>query len=99
MASDSWRSMAAQAVESIKSMQREVPQVGIQPHVVLPVFRKKEEEQYVLAAGTEQRGPFTLSQIRDLLKAEAITPDYYIWTQGWPEWKYIKDCPHIISIL
>lgn len=99
VASDSWQSMAAQAVESIKSMQREVPQVGIRPHVVLPVFQKKEEEQYVLAAGTEQRGPFTLSQIRDLLKAEAITPDYYIWTQGWPEWKFIKDCPHIISIL
>ena len=99
VASNQWRALAGQATNSIKAMQTEVPQFGIQPHVVLPVFQNKEQEQYVLAAGTEQRGPFTLSQIRELLKAEAITPDFYIWTQGWPEWKFIKDCPHIISMV
>ena len=99
VASDQWKALAAQAVESIRQMQTEVPQFGIQPHVVLPVFQKKEEAQYVLAAGTEQRGPFTLAQVRELLKAEAISPDFYIWTQGWPEWKFIKDCPHIISMI
>lgn len=99
VASDQWRALAGQAINSIKAMQTEVPQFGIQPHVVLPVFQNKAQEQYVLAAGTEQRGPFTLSQIRELLKAEAITPDFYIWTQGWPEWKFIKDCPHIISMV
>ncbi len=99
VASDQWKALAAQAVESIRQMQTEVPQFGIQPHVVLPVFQKKEETQYVLAAGTEQRGPFTLAQVQELLKAEAISPDFYIWTQGWPEWKFIKDCPHIISML
>lgn len=98
VASDQWQALADQAKSSIKAMQTEVPQFGIQPHVVLPVFQEKEQEQYVLAAGTEQRGPFTLTQIRELLKAGAITPDFYIWTQGWPEWKYIKDCPHIISM-
>lgn len=96
--SNQWKAMSEQALESIKSMQTEVPQFGIQPHVVLPVFQNKEQEQYVLAAGTEQRGPFTLAQIRNLIKAGAITPDFYIWTQGWPEWKFIKDCPHIISM-
>jgi hypothetical protein len=99
VASDQWQALASQAKSSIKAMQTEVPQFGIQPHVVLPVFQNKEQEQYVLAAGNEQRGPFTLAQIRDLLKAEAITPDFYIWTQGWPEWKFIKDCPHIISMI
>ena len=99
VASDQWQALAEQAKSSIKAMQTEVPQFGIQPHVVLPIFQNKEQEQYVLAAGTEQRGPFTLAQIRDLLMAEAITPDFYIWTQGWPEWKYIKDCPHIISMI
>jgi hypothetical protein len=97
--SNQWKAMSEQALESIKSMQTEVPQFGIQPHVVLPVFQNKEQEQYVLAVGTEQRGPFTLAQIRELLKADAITPDFYIWTQGWPEWKFIKDCPHIISMI
>lgn len=99
VASDQWQALASQAKSSIKAMQTEVPQFGIQPHVVLPVFQNKEQEQYVLAAGNEQRGPFTLAQIQDLLKAEAITPDFYIWTQGWPEWKFIKDCPHIISMI
>ncbi len=97
--SNQWKAMSEQALESIKSMQTEVPQFGIQPHVVLPVFQNKEQEQYVLAVGTEQRGPFALAQIRELLKADAITPDFYIWTQGWPEWKFIKDCPHIISMI
>lgn len=97
--SNQWKSMSEQAVGSIKAMQTEVPQFGIQPHVVLPVFQNKEQEQYVLTTGTEQRGPFTLAQIRDLLKASAITTDYYIWAQGWPEWKLIKDCPHIVSLI
>ena len=99
VASDKWHDISSQLQNSIKTMQTPVPQFGIQPHVVLPVFQDKEQEQYVLAAGNEQRGPFTLAQILDLLKAEAITPDYYIWTQGWPEWKFIKDCPHIISMI
>ena len=99
VASDQWQALANQAKSSIKAMQTEVPQFGIQPHVVLPVFQNKEQEQYVLAAGTEQRGSFTLAQIRDLLKVDAITPDFYIWTQGWPEWRFIKDCPHIISMI
>lgn len=99
VASDQWEALADQAMSSIKSMQTEVPQFGIQPHVVLPVFQNKEQEKYVLAAGTEKRGPFTLAQIRELLKTEAITPDFYIWTQGWSEWKFIKDCPHIISMI
>ena len=99
VASDQWNKMAAQAMDAIRATQTAVPQFGIQPHVVLPVFQQKENTQYVLAAGNEQRGPFTLAQIQELLKAEAVTTDYYIWTQGWPEWKFIKDCPEILSKL
>ena len=99
VASDQWKALADQASESIRQMQTNVPQFGIQPHVVLPVFQKKEETQYVLAAGGEQRGPFTLVQIRRMLELEAVTPEFYIWTQGWPEWKYLKDCPDIISMV
>ncbi len=99
VASDQWQALANQAKSSIKAMQTDVPHFGIQPHVVLPVFQDKEQDQYVLAAGTEQRGPFSLAQIRELLKSGAITADFYIWTQGWSEWKYIKDCPHIISMI
>lgn len=96
VASDQWKALTAQAVQSIQAMQREVPQFGIQPHVVLPVFQNKKETEYVLAANGQQRGPFTLSQVKELLKAEAITADFYVWTQGWPEWKLIKDCVEFI---
>lgn len=99
VASDQWQALAEQAKSSIQAMQTEVPQFGIQPHVVLPVFQKKEESKYVLAVGGEQRGPFTLHQIVELLRSDAISPDFYIWTQGWPEWRFIKDCPDIISML
>ena len=47
VASDQWQALAEQAKSSIKAMQTEVPQFGIQPHVVLPVFQDKEQEQGV----------------------------------------------------
>ena len=95
VASNQWKALAEQTVNSIRQMQTEVPQFGIQPHVVLPVFEKKEQAKFVLAANGEQRGPFTLEQVKQLLAADAITPDFFVWTQGWPEWKLIKDCPEL----
>lgn len=99
VASDQWNAIAGQAIDSIKQMQTEVPQFGIQPHVVLPVFQKQEETKYVIAANGEQRGPFTLGQLRQLYSFGAIDGDYYIWTQGMEEWKFLKDCPEIICKL
>lgn len=93
--SDAWKELACKAQECIKTMQVPVPQVGIPSHVVLPIFEKQEDKQYVLAFADEQKGPFTASQIREFLKADLISPDFFIWTQGWPEWKKIKDCPQL----
>ena len=78
VASDAWKTLTKQALDSIRQMQTEVPQFGIQPHVVLPVFQKEEETQYVLAAAGEQRGPFTLDQVKKLLKMalETINGDF-----------------------
>ncbi len=97
--SDAWKELAGKAQESIKNMQVPVPQVGIPSHVILPIFQKQEEKQYVLALGNEQKGPYTVSQIREFLKAEIISPEFYVWTQGWSEWKKIKDCPQISAIV
>lgn len=97
--SDVWTRMSEQVLNGIKTMQTQVPQYGIQPHVVLPVFQQKEEANYVLACNGEQRGPFTESQVRNLYKAGAINGEFYIWTQGMPEWKKIKDCPNILTLL
>lgn len=97
LASDKWHDISSQLQNSIKTMQTPVPQFGIQPHVVLPIFQKKEEQQYVLAINGEQRGPFTFVQVKELLKNGVITDDFYIWTSGMSEWKLIKECPQIMS--
>ena len=99
LASNAWQHLADQTQTSIKAMQVQVPQVGISAHVVLPTFQKQEMTQYVIAMGQEQRGPFTAMQIREFLKAGAIAEDCFIWAQGWPQWKTIKDCPQIMSML
>ena len=97
--SNVWKELASQTQESIKAMQVPVPQVGIPSHVVLPVFQKQEDAQYVLALGNEQKGPYSISQLREFLKADIISPEFYVWTQGWPEWKKIKDCPQISAMV
>lgn len=95
--SNHWQEMVGQACSSIKAMQTNIATPKITPHIVPPIFQKQEVTQYVLAVSGEQRGPFTLTQIQQMLKAKVINSDFYIWTNGWPEWKLIKDCTNIIS--
>lgn len=89
--------MAKQSREAINAMQVPIPQVGIPSHVVLPIFQKQEEQQFVLAFNNEQKGPYTIAQLRELVKMNIITEEFYIWGQGMSEWKKIKDCPLIHS--
>lgn len=85
--------LARQSLDAIKTMQVPVPQVGIPSHVVLPMFQKQAEQQFVLAFDNEQKGPYTISQLKDLLKMNIITEEFYIWGEGMSDWKKIKDCP------
>ena len=97
VASDQWNDIVEQASRSIKTMQTDITKPTISPHVVLPIFQKKEDTQYVIAISGEQKGPFTLIQIMQMLNTEVITGDCYIWTSGWTEWRLIKDCKEIIE--
>lgn len=96
--SDTWKELADQAKESIRTMQTPVPQTEVPSHVVLPIFQKQEDRQYVLAFGNEQKGPYSASQINELLKAGTISSEFYVWTQGWQEWKKILECPQFTTI-
>lgn len=89
--SNHWKEMVEQATSSIKAMQTNVAKPTISPSVVLPVFQKKENAQYVIIVAGEPKGPFSLVQIQQMIKTGLITEDYYIWTNGWSEWKFIKD--------
>ncbi|MGN0188894.1 MAG: DUF4339 domain-containing protein [Candidatus Cryptobacteroides sp.] len=95
--SDPTAELMRQAQESIKAMQVDVPQVGIPSHVVLPVFKDKQENSYVLAVGQEQKGPYTVSALNEMLRAGTITVESFVWRSGMSEWKMIKDCPDIIK--
>lgn len=94
---DQMKELASQAQSSIKAMQVDVPQVGIPNHVVLPVFQKKEECQYVLALNGEQKGPFTIAQLNEMLRQGTITVESLVWRSGMSNWLMIKDCPDIIK--
>lgn len=96
--SDIWVKMTEKAQKSIKAMQVSVPQVSIPSHVVLPVFQKLEGIQYAIAFEGEPKGPYTADQLRNMLKNEEISPETYVWTNGWPEWRMLKDCPQIIVV-
>ncbi|MGN1046383.1 MAG: DUF4339 domain-containing protein [Candidatus Cryptobacteroides sp.] len=95
--SDPSAELMRQAQNSIKAMQVDVPQVGIPSHVVLPIFQGKDENQYVLAVGQEQKGPYTVSQLNQMLREGSITVESFVWRSGMSEWKMIKDCPDIIK--
>lgn len=90
--------LAMQARRSINAMQVDVPQVGIPAHVVLPIFQKKKEEnQYVLAVNGEQKGPFSVSQLNEMMRQGTVTVESYVWRSGMTDWLMIKDCPDIIK--
>ena len=89
--------MAMQSRNAINAMQVPVPHVGLPSPVVLPIIQKHEEQQFVLALGNEQKGPYTIDQLRELVKMNIISEEYYIWGQGMSEWKKIKDCPIVHS--
>lgn len=95
--SDYWKIAVEEASRSIKTMQTEVKTPTISPHVIPSIFKKKEIVQYVVAVAGEQLGPFSKIQILQMLKEKKITSDYYIWTNGWSDWKIIKECPEIIG--
>lgn len=95
--SDPMKDLMQQAKSSIKAMQVDIPQVGIPSHVVLPVFQNKQEQEYVLAINGEQKGPFSVSKLHEMMRSGEITVESYVWRSGMSEWKMIKDCPDIIK--
>lgn len=94
---DPMKDLMQQAQSSIKSMQVDVPQVGIPNHVVLPVFQNKQENEYVLAVNGQQTGPYSVTELNEMMRTGKISVESYVWRSGMSEWKMIKDCPDIIK--
>jgi len=52
-------------------------------------------KEFYYLSDEDQLGPFTL----DELKTKNLTANTFIWTEGMPEWKLLKDIPELKSLL
>ncbi len=94
--SDPAKELVRQAQDSIKAMQVDVPQVVVPSHVVLPVFQKTDQNQYVVAIDGAAQGPYTIQQLNEMLRQGSISVESYVWRSGMSDWRMIKDCNGIV---
>ena len=50
---------------------------------------------YYIAAGSEQRGPFTVEQLRGM----GLRPDTLVWAEGMPQWQAAHLIPELQPLL
>ena len=50
---------------------------------------------YFIVDNGQQKGPYSL----DNLKALSLTGESLVWTDGWPDWRQIKDVPELQVLL
>ncbi|MEK8022536.1 MAG: GYF domain-containing protein [Candidatus Hydrogenedentota bacterium] len=51
------------------------------------------EQQWHLHTQDGPQGPYTTTQLKQWLAAGQITPQWFVWQDGFPEWKPISDIP------
>ena len=47
-------------------------------------------------AGGEQRGPFDLRAMRDLVLGGTVRPDTYVWCDGMSDWMRAREVPSLV---
>lgn len=52
-----------------------------------------DSAQWFYAAGTEQKGPFSVEQINTLLAAGVLLPETLVWTAGMAAWAPLAQTP------
>ena len=88
--------ISKQTLNSVQTMQTQVPLGNVPAPPSSPVFERLAQERetleaqfYVLING-EQKGPLTLEQLKGLAIADVITPESMVWRLGTPEWADLK---------
>lgn len=90
--------LSQQTLQAIQTMQTPIPQGHLPQHVVLPIFQKKEEQAaqhqneaiIFVALNGEQKGPFTLEQLKGLAIADVINEDSQVWKPGLSGWTDLR---------
>lgn len=98
--SNSVQDMSQHSLKSIQTMQTPMPEGYLPQHVVLPVFKKNEDnkvasqtdKQFFVIVNGLQKGPFTLEQVKGLAIADVINVDTQVWMPGMESWTDLKTC-------
>lgn len=91
------KDLTSQAQAGIKSMQVDISDLGIPPHLVSPTFQQADADSYVVAMEGQPQGPFTVHQLNEMMRSGVISEESYVWKSGMSDWLMIKDCPNIIK--
>ena len=57
----------------------------------------KRTDHYLVLVGSEQRGPYTLSQLRSMWGSGAITADALYWQKGLDKWEPISRISNLLD--
>ena len=88
--------LSRQAVDGISQMQRSIPMPSM-PSSYTPFMQQSTPEQsYLIALNGQQAGPYTPTQLRQLITEGTATIDTLVWRSGMLEWTPIKNVPGLI---
>jgi hypothetical protein len=46
--------------------------------------------------GGERQGPVALADMRELVLEGSLEPDSYVWADGMPDWRHVRDVPALV---
>jgi hypothetical protein len=46
--------------------------------------------------GTDRQGPVPLAAMRELVLEGSIGPDTWVWADGMPDWRHVRDVPALV---
>ena len=84
-----------QTLQNVQALQTNVPLGSVPAPPINPAMAEiaqNAENQFFVLLNNEQKGPFTLEQIKGLAIADIITPESLVWRQGTPSWVDLKTC-------
>ncbi len=64
------------------------------PQEVPLIPPEETKEWYYLDQARQQKGPFTFHEMKSCIQNQEIGLDNYIWSEGMPDWKKLKDLPN-----
>ena len=96
------QSMTQQTLQNIQAMQTPTFEGYMPKSPVLPIFEKQQEQkttqQFFVLLNNEQKGPFTLEQIRGFYNAGMINENTLAWISGMQNWADLKTCLSYLKI-